>query len=206
VSSAASSVSSPVRVLGDAIPGERVRDVLLTAGYAGAIALAAQLYFYLPGNPVPITAQTFVVLAGAIVLGSTRATIGGLGYLALGVAGVPWFAAANGATVGYIVGFVAAGMLLGAVARRGHLRGPGQVAAAMVVGNLVIYALGVVWIAGALQLQPGFLAAFGFDGMPGLTALLSMFVVPFLIGDAVKIAAATALVPVAWKLVGRDES
>jgi biotin transport system substrate-specific component len=205
VSSAASSVSSP-RVLGDAIPGERVRDVLLTAGYAGAIALAAQLYFFLPGNPVPITAQTFVVLTGAIVLGSTRATIGGLGYLALGVAGVPWFAAANGATVGYIVGFVAAGMLLGAVARRGHLRGPGQVAAAMVVGNLVIYALGVVWIAGALQLQPGFLAAFGFDGMPGLTALLSMFVVPFLIGDAVKIAAATALVPVAWKLVGRDES
>jgi biotin transport system substrate-specific component len=204
VSSAASSVSSP-RVLGDAIPGERVRDVLLTAGYAGAIALAAQLYFFLPGNPVPITAQTFVVLTGAIVLGSTRATIGGLGYLALGVAGVPWFAAANGATVGYIIGFVAAGMLLGAVARRGHLRGPVQVAAAMVVGNLVIYALGVAWVAGALQLQPGFLAAFGFDGMPGLAPLLSMFVVPFLIGDAVKIAAATALVPVAWKLVGRKD-
>jgi biotin transport system substrate-specific component len=203
VSSATSSVNSQVRVLGDAIPGERVRDVLLTVGYAASIALAAQVYFFLPGNPVPITAQTFVVLAGAIVLGSTRATVGALGYLALGVAGVPWFAAANGATVGYIVGFVAAGMLLGAVARRGHLRGPVQVAAAMVVGNLVIYALGVVWIAGALQLQPGFLAAFGFDGMPGLTALLTMFVVPFLVGDAVKIAAATALVPVAWKLVGR---
>jgi biotin transport system substrate-specific component len=205
MSSAASPANTPVRVLGDAIPGERVRDVLLTIGYAGAIALAAQLYFFLPGNPVPITAQTFVVLTGAIVLGSTRATVGVLGYMALGVAGVPWFAAANGATVGYIIGFAVAGMLLGAAAQRGHLRGPKQVLAAMVVGNLVIYALGVAWIAAALQLQPGFLAAFGFEGMPGLTALLSMFVVPFLVGDAIKIAAASALVPVAWRLVGRDE-
>lgn len=205
MSSAATPTSPSVRVLGDAIPGERVRDVLLTLGYMGAIALSAQLHFFLPGNPVPITAQTFVVLAGAIVLGSTRATAGALGYMALGVAGVPWFAAANGATVGYIVGFVVAGMLLGAVAQRGHLRGPGQVAAAMVVGNLVIYALGVAWVAAALQVQPGFLAAFGFDGMPGLGALLAMFVVPFLLGDALKIAAATALVPVAWRLVHRDE-
>jgi hypothetical protein len=64
----------------------------------------------------------------------------------------------------------------------------------------------VAWIAAALQLQPEFLAAFGFEGCPGLGTLLAMFVVPFLIGDAIKIAAATALVPTAWKLVGRDES
>jgi hypothetical protein len=76
VSSAAASANPSVRVLGDAIPGERVRDVLLTVGYALAIAASAQLYFFLPGNPVPITAQTFVVLAGAIVLGTSRATVG----------------------------------------------------------------------------------------------------------------------------------
>lgn len=205
MSSYASDASPSVRVLGDAIPGERVRDVLLTVGYTGAIALAAQLYFYLPGNPVPITAQTFVVLAGAIVLGSTRATVGAMGYLLLGVAGVPWFAASNGATVGYIIGFVVAGTLLGALAQRGHLRGPVQVAAAMVVGNLIIYALGVAWVAGALQLRPGFLSAFGLDGMPGAGTLLSMFVVPFLIGDAIKIAAATAVVPLAWRLTHPDD-
>ena len=192
-------------VLSDAIPGDRVRDVLLTVGYTAAIALAAQIYLFLPGNPVPVTAQTFVVLAGAIVLGSTRASAGVLGYLTLGVAGVPLFAAANGASVGYIVGFAAAGMLLGALAQRGYLRGPAQVAGAMILGNLVIYALGVAWIAAALQLQPGFLAAFGLEGTPGVTGLLTMFVAPFLIGDAIKIAAATAIVPLAWRLVHRDQ-
>ena len=192
-------------VLSDAIPGDRVRDVLLTVGYAAAIAVAAQIYFFLPGNPVPITAQTFVVLTGAIVLGSTRAGIGATGYLALGIAGVPLFAAANGATLGYIIGFAAAAMLLGTLAQRGHLRGPLQVAGAMIIGNLVIYALGVAWIAAALQLQPGFLSAFGLEATPGLTGLLTMFVVPFLIGDAVKIAAATAIVPLAWRLIRRNE-
>jgi biotin transport system substrate-specific component len=206
VSSAAASASPSVRVLGDAIPGERVRDVLLTVGYALAIAASGQLAFFLPGNPVPITAQTFVVLAGAIVLGTSRATVGAAGYLALGVAGVPWFAASSGATVGYIIGFVVAGVLLGAIAQRGYLRGPVQVASAMVVGNLVIYAFGVAWIATALRLQPEFLAAFELQGLPGFGTLLAMFVVPFLIGDAIKIAAATAVVPSAWKLVDRSES
>ena len=204
MSSAAAPANPSVRVLGDVIPGERVRDVLLTVGYALAIAASAQLYFFLPGNPVPITAQTFVVLAGAIVLGTTRATMGAMGYLALGVAGVPWFAAANGATVGYIIGFVVAGVLLGAIAQRGYLRGPVQVASAMVVGNLVIYAFGVAWIAAALRIQPEFLAAFGLQGLPGFGTVLAMFVTPFLIGDAIKIAAATAVVPTAWKLVDRD--
>lgn len=128
-----------------------MRGILLTIGYVASIALAAQLYVYLPGNPVPITAQTFVVLAGAIVLGSTRATVGAAVYLGLGVTGVPLFAASNGATVGYIVGFVVAGALLGAAAQRGRLRGPVQVASAMVVGNLIIYGLGVAWIVATLH-------------------------------------------------------
>ena len=205
MSSAAASANPPVRVLGDVIPGERVRDVLLTVGYALAIAASGQLHFFLPGNPVPMTAQTFVVLAGAIVLGTSRATVGAAAYLALGVAGVPWFAATSGATVGYIIGFVVAGVLLGAIAQRGSLRGPVQVASAMVVGNLVIYAFGLAWIAAALRLQPEFLAAFGLQGVPAFSTLLTMFVVPFLIVDAIKIAAATAVVPAAWKLVGRDD-
>ena len=205
MSSAAASANPSARVLGDVIPGERVRDVLLTVGYALAIAASGQLAFFLPGNPVPITAQTFVVLVGAIVLGTSRASIGAMGYLALGVAGVPWFAATSGATVGYILGFVVAGVLLGAVAQRGYLRGPVQVASAMVVGNLVIYGFGVAWVAAALRLQPEFLAVFGLQGVPAFSTLLAMFVVPFLIGDAIKIAAATAVLPSAWKLVGRDD-
>ncbi len=189
------SSSSPTlrqpRVLSDVLPGERVRDALLTVGFTLAIAASAQLFFFLPGNPVPITAETFVVLAGAIVLGRTRATIGAMGFLALGAVGVPAFAATSGATVGYIIGFAVAAALLGTLARAGYARTVGQVTVAMVVGNLVIYALGATWLAVV-------------TGMDASTAITTG-VVPFLAGDAVKIAAAVAIVPSLWKLVGRRD-
>jgi biotin transport system substrate-specific component len=189
VSSAAASPS--VRVLGDAIPGERVRDALLTVGYAAAIGVSAQIAMPLPFTPVPLTAQTFVVLLGAIVLGFGRASVGGALYLAAGLAGVPWFAVAGGSTLGYVLGFVVAAVALGWIADRGHARSPGSVALTMVAGNLIIYAFGAAFLGFALSLSP--------------VAALSAGVVPFLIGDAIKIAAATALVPVAWRLVRRGE-
>ncbi len=179
------------RVLGDAIPGERVRDALLTVGYAGAIGVSAQIAIPLPFTPVPVTAQTFVVLLGAIVLGLGRASAGGALYLAAGLAGVPWFAVTGGTTLGYVLGFVVAAVALGWLADRGHARSAGSVALTMVAGNAIIYAFGATFLGVALSLSP--------------TAALSTGVVPFLAGDAVKIAAATALVPVAWRLVRRDE-
>lgn len=190
MSSAATPASAPVRVLGDVIPGERVRDVLLTVGYAAAIGVSAQIA--IPVQPVPITGQTFAVLLGAIVLGLGRAAVGGGLYLGLGLAGVPWFApATGGASVGYIVGFVAAAAVVGLIADRGYARSPGSVALTMVVGNLVIYAFGVPVLAWVLSMNA--------------TQALAAGVVPFLIGDAAKIVLATALVPVAWRLVRRDE-
>lgn len=178
------------RVLTDAIPGDRVRDVLLTVGFTAAIAVGAQIAFFLPGNPVPITAQTFVVLAGAVALGRARATVGALAFLALGVAGVPTFAASSGATLGYIVGFVAASALLGHLAGTGRARTVGQVLAAMVVGNLVIWVLGTAWLAFVADLSVGTAVATG--------------VVPFLPGAAVKTVAAAAVVPALWKALGHD--
>jgi biotin transport system substrate-specific component len=190
--SSSSSTFAPPSVLTDAIPGDRVRDVLLTLGFTLAIAGSALLYFYLPGNPVPITGQTFVVLAGAIALGAKRATAGSLLYLGLGMLGLPFFAASGGATLGYIVGFAAASALLGAWASRGGARRVPAVALAMVVGNVVIYALGATWLALFTGQGAGFAVANG--------------VVPFLAGDAVKIAAAVAVVPTLWRFVGRDGS
>jgi biotin transport system substrate-specific component len=190
VSSYASPASPSVRVLGDAIPGERVRDVLLTLGYAAAIGVSAQLV--IPLQPVPITGQTFAVLLGAIVLGLGRAAVGGGLYLSLGVAGVPWFApTGGGASLGYIFGFVAAAIVVGLIADRGYARGPVSVAMTMVLGNVIIYAAGVPVLAYVLSL--------------GTTEALAAGVVPFLIGDALKIAAATALVPLAWKLTHRGD-
>jgi biotin transport system substrate-specific component len=189
------STSSPTlaqpRVLTDLIPGERVRDAVLSLSFTAAIAAAAQLYFYVPGNPVPYTAQTFVVLAGAIALGGKRATAGSLLYLALGAIGLPFFAASGGATLGYIVGFAVAAAVLGFWASRGGLRKAPTVALAMVVGNLVIYAFGATWL--------------GIFTGQGAAFALEFGVLPFLLGDAVKIAAAVAVVPTLWFFVNRRD-
>lgn len=190
MSSYASSASQSARVLGDVIPGERVRDVLLTVGYAAAIGVSAQVV--IPLQPVPITGQTFAVLLGAIVLGLGRAAAGGGLYLAAGLSGLPWFAPTGGPqSMGYIFGFVAAAVVVGLIADRGFARSPGSVALTMVLGNVVIYAFGVAVLAYVLSLNA--------------TEALAAGVVPFLIGDALKIAAATALVPLAWKLTHRED-
>jgi biotin transport system substrate-specific component len=191
VSSANPSLARP-GALTDLLPGERVRDVVLTLSFTLAIAGSAQLYLYLPGNPVPVTAETFVVLAGAIALGRARATVGALVFLALGSVGVPWFAASSGATLGYIVGFAVAALLLGTWASRGGARSVPAVAAAMVVGNLVIYAFGATWLGIVSGQGAGFAVEFG--------------ILPFLLGDAIKIAAAVAVLPTVWKLVDRSDA
>jgi biotin transport system substrate-specific component len=190
VSSSSPTFAQP-SVLTDVIPGDRVRDVLLTLGFTLAMAGSALLYFYLPGNPVPITGQTLVVLAGAIALGGKRAGAGSLLYLALGSLGLPFFATSGGATLGYIVGFAAASILLGTWASRGGLRRAPAVALAMVVGNLVIYAFGATWLGIFTGQGAAFAVEFG--------------VLPFLLGDAIKIAAAVAVVPTLWFVVNRRD-
>ena len=185
--------SLPLRptVLGDLVATSRVRQAALVAGFAATIALAAQISIPLPVGPVPLTAQTLAVLLGGAALGPGRALSGAGLYLGLGVVGVPWFAVTGGATSGYLVGFVLAAGLVGAGARAGHDRRVGSTMGLMVVGNLVIYALGVA----------GLMVVTGM-AMP---AALASGVVPFLIGDAIKIGIAAALLPTAWRLVDDAE-
>lgn len=181
-------------VLADLVPGARVRDVLLVGGYAGLIGLAAQFEIRLPFTPVPITGQTLAVLLGALVLGTGRAAAGTGLYLGLGVAGLPWFAgAASGLAIvslGYIIGFVPAAALVGWLAKRGWDRSSLRTAGAMVAGNVVIYAVGVTYLAWALGV--------------GASEAIALGATPFLGGDLAKIVIATALVPGTWKLVNRE--
>lgn len=186
-----SSIATPaVRpgVLADRVPGARVRDAVLVAGFALAIALSAQVAVPLPFTPVPVTGQTFVVLLGAASLGAGRAVLGSGLFLSLGAAGVPWFAVTGGATFGYIIGFVAAGALVGWLAGRGHDRTVLRSAALMLLGNLVIYAFGVTVLARVLGV--------------GLGEALALGAVPFVAGDLLKIGLAAAVLPAAWRIVG----
>lgn len=192
----------PGAVLADLLPaagGTRgralVRDAALVLGGAAFTGLAAQLSVPIPGSPVPVTGQTLAALLVGTALGARRGAASMALYLLAGLAGVPWLAGgASGLSVsiGYAVGFVVAGALVGALARRGADRSPLRTAGAMVLGNLVIYAVGVPWLAVAAHLN--------------LSQAASAGLYPFLPGDAVKIALATGLLPAAWRLAGHPAS
>ncbi|WP_018656256.1 biotin transporter BioY [Actinomadura flavalba] len=177
-------------VLGDLLPGARVRDAALVAGSALAVGLAAQIIVPLPGTPVPVTAQTFAVLLSAAALGAPRAVLGMVLYLVAGVAGVPWFnegqSGASLPTLGYVLGFLLAAAAVGTLARRGGDRTPARTLATMALGTLIIYAVGVPYLAVSLDV--------------GLAKALSLGATPFLAADALKIALAAALLPATWKL------
>lgn len=179
-------------VLADLVPGARLRDVALVVGGAAFVGLAAQLSVPIPGTPVPVTGQTLAVLLSVAALGSVRGVASMLLYLVAGIAGVPWFAGGESGfampSFGYIAGYVLAAAAVGALASRGWDRTPLRTAVTMVVGNLVIYVAGVTWLAGAVHTS--------------LAHAVVLGVLPFLVGDAVKIVIAMGLLPTAWKLVG----
>lgn len=182
-------VSRP-RVLADLIPGSLVRDVALVVGAAALTGVAAQISIPLPVTPVPISLQTFTVLLSGAALGPIRGGLGMVLYLIAGIAGVPWFSEQRTGfdfpSFGYIVGFVLAAVLVGWLARRGLDRSILGAIGIMVIGNLVIYALGVPWLMASLDVD--------------LAQGLEFGMWPFLIGDGLKIALAAGLLPAAWWL------
>lgn len=180
-------------VLADLLPGARVRDVALTLAGTAFITLAGYVAIPLWFTPVPISLATFAVLLTGAALGPLRgASSAGL-YLALGLVGVPLFANGSSgwafASFGYILGYVVASLLVGILARRRSDRNVWATLGLAALGTLAIYACGVPWLAAFL----------GVD----LATALTLGVVPFLIGDAVKIVAMSALLPATWRVVDR---
>lgn len=180
-------------VLADVFPGARAKDAVLVLAGAGLTGLAAQVSIVTPLSPVPFTLQTLAVLVTGAALGSMRGLLSMLLYLVAGVAGLPWFAGHEsgwgGPSFGYVVGFVLAAVVVGALAERRADRHVGSTVAMMVLGNLIIYAIGTAWLAADLELS----AAKAFE----------LGVRPFLGTDALKIGLAALALPGAWKLVDR---
>ncbi|MCS3844539.1 biotin transporter BioY [Microbacterium sp. AK031] len=181
-------------VLADLIPGARVRDVVLTLIGTAFITVAGYITIPLPFTPVPISLATFAVLLTGAALGPLRGSASAGLYLVLGLVGVPLFAhGASGwafSSFGYIVGYVVAALLVGALARRRSDRSVWSTLGLAAVGSLTIYAFGVSWLAAFL----------GID----LVTAFTLGVLPFLIGDAVKIAAMSALLPLTWRVIDRS--
>lgn len=182
------------RVLADLVPGALTRDIALVAGGAALTGLAAQASIVTPLSPVPFTLQTLTVLVTGAALGSVRGVLSMAVYLLVGMAGVPWFAGGSsgvgGPAFGYLIGFVVAAALVGALARRGADRRVVSTLLLMVAGSIVIYVIGTAWLAADLNL--------------GLVKAFDLGVRPFLATDAVKLGVAALAFPSAWKLVRRE--
>ncbi|WP_162948745.1 biotin transporter BioY, partial [Streptomyces europaeiscabiei] len=157
---------------------------------AALTGLAAQISVPVPGSPVPVTGQTFAALLVGTTLGAGRGVAALALYALAGLAGVPWFANGTsgiGVSFGYILGMILAVAAVGALARRGGDRSTLRMAGTMLVGEAIIYAVGVPYLAATADIS--------------LSAAVAVGLTPFLIGDAIKVVLAMGLLPTAWKLL-----
>jgi biotin transport system substrate-specific component len=174
-------------------------DLVLVCGGAGLIAASAQLSIKLPFTPVPITGQTFAVLLVGASLGMARGGAAGLVYLLAGLVAPVYaphtgygFATITGASGGYLLSYPIVAMLTGALAERRWDRRFSSAVGAMLTGNLVIYLVGLPWLAYHLHTN--------------LEKTLELGLYPFVPGDIFKLYLAAAALPGIWRLVGRTRS
>lgn len=183
------------RTLGLALVPDTVAwKLVLVVGGSLVVALAAQVAIPLPFSPVPVTMQTYAVLVVAVALGRLAPASLAL-YLMEGAAGLPVYAGATGGvgvlagpTGGYLAGFVVAAAIVGRLAERGRDRRPATAAAAMLTGELAIYALGLAWLARFVPAD----------------RLLTAGLIPFIPGDLVKLVLAVATPLAAWRAMRRS--
>ena len=174
-------------------------DALLVCGGAGLIAASAQLSIKLPFTPVPITGQTFAVLLVGAGLGTARGGAAALLYVLAGLVAPVYaphtgygFATIESASGGYLVSYPFVAALTGWLAERRWDRRFSSAVGAMLSGNVLIYLVGLPWLAVDLHTN--------------LERTLELGLYPFVPGDIFKLYLAAAALPGAWKLVGRIRS
>jgi biotin transport system substrate-specific component len=177
----------------------------------GAARLAAQLFLAIGGTllltvsaktkvflgPVDISLQTLAVLLIASAFGMRLAVATLLLYMAQGAMGLPVFQSSPekgvgiaymlGTTGGYLAGFVAMAAIAGWAADRGLDRNPFTLFGAFMAAEVVMMAMGFAWLALLI----------------GADKAWQFGVVPFIVGDLVKVALAASLVPAVWSIVAR---
>ena len=178
--------------------GLRTKQVLLVIAGVAAMAIAAKIR--VPMWPVPITMQTFVLLTVGAAYGMRLGGATMLAYLAVGAFGFDVFTSSSaennglaymvGATGGYLVAYPIAAAVVGRLAERGWDRNVISMAGALLIGNVIVYGLGVPWL------------AWLFAAEKGMAWVLQWGMTYFLFGDALKLCLAALFVPGLWHLVG----
>jgi len=165
------------------------RDIVLVLSFSIVTAICAKLKVEV--GVIPITMQTFVVLLSGALLGSKRGALSQIAYLIFGLAGLPWFARGGGMgyilspTFGYIIGFIFAAFLVGWLCERGFDRKIQTAILAMVIGGILLYLPGLLWLA----------------NLVGFGKVLSIGLYPFILGDLLKLLLAGLVLPLGWKLI-----
>jgi biotin transport system substrate-specific component len=167
-------------------------DVALVLAGTALVSLAAQISVKLPFTPVPITGQTFAVCLVGASLGAIRGVASLTLYFLIGIIGAPVYAhhdsgwdVITSASGGYIVGFIAAAAVTGVLAEHKWDRRFSSSVGAMLTGNVVIYLVGLPWLAVVLNTN--------------LEKTLEYGLYPFVPGDLFKLYCAAALLPAAWR-------
>jgi biotin transport system substrate-specific component len=180
-------------VLADLFRGARVRDAAVVLAGAAWVAALGQVSIPLGFTPVPLSLGTFAVLSAGAALGAKRAAASMAVFVLAGLVGAPVFAGGqsgwHSATLGYVFGYIAAATLAGWAAGRGADRSVWRTALVMGAGSIVIYLVGVPWLAVSMHV--------------GLGRAIALGAVPFLVGDAIKAVAAAAIFPSIWALARR---
>lgn len=173
-------------------PLDSVRSTGLVIVFSLIIAACAQFSIYI--GPIPITGQTFAVLLTGMLLGSRLGAAAVIAYLIEGAIGLPFFAGGGaglvrflGPTAGYLVAFPAAAFIVGAFAEHGWDKRYPTAVAAMAIGSAIIFLGGWAWFAILTNTSP--------------VAAFKLAVLPFLLGDVIKIALGAAVLPTGWALL-----
>jgi biotin transport system substrate-specific component len=176
-----------------------MRSVILVAVGTALLTLSAKVNLPLPY--VPMTLQTLVVLMIGAAYGWRLGAATVALYLLQGALGMPVFAGTPekgiglaymvGPTGGYLIGYVAAAAVTGALAGLGWDRRVSTTILSMLAGTAVIYAFGIGWLGMVV----------GWD-----KPVLAWGLTPFLLGDLIKLALAAAVLPMAWKLISGHSS
>jgi biotin transport system substrate-specific component len=165
----------------------------------GTLLLTLSAKLHVPFYPVPMTFQTLVVLGLGMAYGWRLGAATVALYLLQGALGLPVFSGTPekgiglayllGPTGGYLFGFFLAAGVCGWLAERGWDRSVITTALAMLIGNVIIYVPGLLWLC----------SLFGWD-----KPILEWGLTPFILGDAMKLTLAAVLMPLAWKLLRRS--
>ena len=175
----------------DANTTTKILMSLLMACFTG---LMAQILIPLPWTPVPITAQTFAVLCSGLFLGKKYGCLSQILYVVLGVVFIPWFGgmtggleALLGSTGGFFIGFIIASYFIGLITEKyANARNFRKMLIIITIANFaLIYIPGLAGLALWYNITQG--------ASIGIINLLMMGLVPFILGDIVKILGAATV-------------